>query len=253
MSPQPLTHATSWRGEDAGAAYERGRPDYPAAAVAALAEQLGLRAGTTVTDLAAGTGKLTRLLVLTGARVVAIEPAAGMRSQLRRAVPTALIAAGAAERIPLADGSLDGVTVAQALHWFRPSEAIDEFHRVLRPRGKLGVVYNDRDKRVPWVARMSDILNRYEQLAPRPKAGPGWRQAFAITDKFGPFQQFEFDHSQSLEDGAFVDRIGSMSFVILLDDASRSALMDELQALVADQDPVLMPMRTRLLITTRRP
>jgi SAM-dependent methyltransferase len=253
MPPPPLTHATSWRGEDAGAAYERGRPDYPAAAVAALAEQLDLRSGTTVTDVAAGTGKLTRLLVPTHARVVAIEPAAGMRSQLRRAVPTALIAAGEAEWLPLADRSVDALTVAQALHWFRPSEAIDEFHRVLRRGGRLGVVYNDRDTRVPWVARMSDVLNRYEQLAPRPKAGPGWRQAFATSDRFSPLEQFEFDHSQTLEDGAFADRIGSMSFVILLGDDARSALLGELQALVADQKPVVMPMRTRVLIATRRP
>jgi SAM-dependent methyltransferase len=253
MASPPLTHATSWRGEDAGAAYERGRPDYPAAATAVLSDQLGLRPGVTVADLAAGTGKLTRLLVPTGARVVAIEPAPGMLLQLHRAVPGALTTAGEAERLPLADGALDAMTVAQAMHWFRPAEAIDEFHRVLRQRAALAVVYNDRDERVAWVAQMSEILNRYERLAPRPKAGPGWRQAFATTDKFGPMQQFEFDHAQSLDDSTFTDRVDSMSFVILLDDASRAALHAELRALVADQDPIVMPMRTRVLVARRSP
>jgi SAM-dependent methyltransferase len=220
--------------------------------VSSLADRLGLRPGTNLLDLAAGTGKLTRMLVPTGARVVAVEPAPGMLAQLRTTAPGALIAAGGAEHIPLANGSVDALTVAQALHWFRPAEAIEEFHRVLRPGGQLAVVYNDRDKRVLWVARMSEILNRYEELAPRPKAGPGWRQAFTTTHRFGPFEQLDFDHSQVLAGDTFVDRIGSMSFVILLDDAARSELICELRALVTDQDPVVMPMRTRVLIAARQ-
>src|SRR2546430_9032285 len=67
--------------------YERGRPTYPAEAVAWLAAALRIAPGTTVVDLAAGTGKLTRLLVPTGATVVAVEPVPGMREQLRSAVP----------------------------------------------------------------------------------------------------------------------------------------------------------------------
>lgn len=253
MPGPPLTHATSWRGEAEGIAYERGRPDYPAAAIAALTERLQLQPGATVADLAAGTGKLTRLLVPSGARVVAIEPAPGMLSQLRAAVPTALTAAGQAERLPLAGRTLDAVTVAQAMHWFRPEAAIGEFHRVLRTGGQLAVVYNNRDKRVPWVARMTEILNRYEQLAPRPKAAVGWRHAFAATDRFSPFDQLDFDHTQTLDDGTFADRIGSMSFVILLGETARSELMAELRSLIAGQDPIVMPMRTRVLIAGRRP
>jgi ubiquinone/menaquinone biosynthesis C-methylase UbiE len=253
MPGPPLTHATSWRAEAAGIAYERGRPDYPAAAIAALTERLPLRPGTTVADLAAGTGKLTRLLIPTGAHVVAVEPASGMLSQLRAAVPTGLIAAGRAEWLPLADGTLDAVTVAQAMHWFQPEAAIGEFHRVLRAGGQLAVVYNDRDQRVPWVARMTEILNRYEQLAPRPKAAVGWSKAFAASDRFSPFEQLDFDHAQTLDDSTFADRIGSMSFVILLDETARAELMAELRALVAGQDPLVMPMRTRVLIAARRP
>jgi len=253
MAGAALTHATSWRGEEAGAAYERGRPDYPAAAIAALSAELRMRPGVTVADLAAGTGKLTRLLLPTGASVVAVEPAAGMLAQLHRAVPGALITAGEAERLPLADGALDAITVAQAMHWFKPAEAIAEFHRVLRPGGQLAVVYNHRDKTVSWVARMSEILNRYEQLAPRPRAGPGWRQALAATELFSSMRQLNFDHTQTLDDSTFADRIGSMSFVILLDEVSRAALLAELRGLVSDQDPIVMPMRTNVLIARRRP
>ena len=68
-------------------AYERGRPDYPQAAVDWLARELDLRPGVTVVDLAAGTGKLTEVIAATGARVTAVEPLAGMRHELAVAIP----------------------------------------------------------------------------------------------------------------------------------------------------------------------
>jgi cyclopropane fatty-acyl-phospholipid synthase-like methyltransferase len=67
--------------------YERARPLYPEAALSELAARCGLRPGTAVLDLGAGTGKLTRQLVAVGADVVAVEPAAGMRRRLEAEVP----------------------------------------------------------------------------------------------------------------------------------------------------------------------
>src|SRR5579859_1913516 len=111
-------------------AYERGRPAYPPAAIDWLVAELGLAPGRTVADVGAGTGKLTRALLPSGARVIAIEPVAAMRAVLERGlegVPglegvTALggITAleGTAESLPLADGEADAVVVGQAFHWF---------------------------------------------------------------------------------------------------------------------------------------
>src|SRR2546430_17627689 len=70
--------------------YERGRPTYPPEAVAWLAAALRIAPGTTVVDLAAGTGKLTRLLGPTGATGGAGQPRAGMREQPRSAGPGAV-------------------------------------------------------------------------------------------------------------------------------------------------------------------
>jgi SAM-dependent methyltransferase len=109
--------------------YERARPSYPQEAVDWVAERTGLGPGRTVVDVGAGTGKLTRLLVETGARVIAVETVAEMRAKVT--VIEALD--GTAEQIPLPDAAADLITVAQAFHWFDLDRALPEMHRVLRP------------------------------------------------------------------------------------------------------------------------
>ena len=119
--------------------YERSRPSYPAEAVAWLVEHLAIGPGRTVVDLAAGTGKLTGLLVTTGARLVAVEPVEEMHRVLRRVVPGIPVVAGTAEALPFRPSSLDAVCVAQAFHWFDADRAFAELARVLRPGGTLAV------------------------------------------------------------------------------------------------------------------
>jgi ubiquinone/menaquinone biosynthesis C-methylase UbiE len=142
----------------AAADYERARPSYPPAAIEVLRAEAGVGPGKRVCDLAAGTGKLTRLLVTTGADVVAIEPVPGMRAQLAEVLPDIDVLDGTAESIPLDDDSVDALTVAQAFHWFRFDEALTEIRRVLRPGGSLAILFNQRDERVPWVKTWNDVI-----------------------------------------------------------------------------------------------
>src|SRR4029453_6892363 len=115
--------------------YELGRAAWPAEVVEGVE-------GVVVLDLAAGTGKLTRLLVDRFPRVIAVEPLAGMRAGLERVVPAAESLAGSAEAIPLADASVDAACVAEAFHWFDPDSATAELARVLRPGGALRLLFN---------------------------------------------------------------------------------------------------------------
>jgi len=139
---------------DVADAYERGRPGYPETAVGWLVGD----EPCDVVDLGAGTGKLTRVLVALGHRVTAVEPLDEMRAQLQAAVPGVHVVSGSAEEIPLPDGSADVVTCAQSFHWFEHDVALPEIARVLRPGGRLALVWNVRDDRDPWTARLSAII-----------------------------------------------------------------------------------------------
>jgi ubiquinone/menaquinone biosynthesis C-methylase UbiE len=249
----PPSHATSWWAEEEGQRYELGRPSYPDAAIEVLVDQLGLKAGSRVADVAAGTGKLTRLLTGTGAEVVAVEPMPGMRSQLRVHAPRARVLAGRAEELPLRSASLDAVTVAQAFHWFDVAQATHELRRVLRPGGRLALVTNKRHTPEEWSKDLWRVLRRYQNLAPRPAAARHWRAMLDEGEDFGTFERFEVHNEQRFDSlQEFDARFASISFVILLGEEDRRCLLRDLHAVVAGVDPLVVPLRTEIEVATRR-
>ena len=211
--------------------YERARPEYPPDAVAWIAAQLDLRPGRTVLDIGAGTGKLTRALIPTGARVIAVEPGEQMLAQLRAAVPEAETVLAAAESIPLADGSVDGVTVGQAFHWFRHDEALPELHRVLRPGGALALIWNARDHDHPVQQSIRELI---EPFVP-PGREPHSVAALEASDLFGRIEEREFRWAQELDAEGVVARIGSVSFVAAAPEAQRAELARRLREVVAEE------------------
>jgi SAM-dependent methyltransferase len=214
-------------------AYERGRPDYPPEAIAYLQRELELRAGRTVVDLAAGSGKLTRQLVALGCEVIAVEPVDEMRAAIGAGIRTLK---GTAEAIPLPDASADAVTVAQAFHWFDGPKALAEIARVLRPGGALALVWNRRPvESSPLHAAISEIINPYRDDAPAHATG-AWRDAFAS----GELTEWTHAWSQRMDADALADRVGSTSFVAALDDAERERVLARVRALAA-AGPVDLP------------
>jgi SAM-dependent methyltransferase len=213
-------------------AYERVRPSYPADAVAWLVDNLGLGPGGIVLDLAAGTGKFTRLLVPSGATVLAVEPVEGMRQRFVAAVPGVPMVAAVAEALPIAPRSLDAVTVAQAFHWFDADRAFGEFARVLRPRGRVGLIWNARDRSSDWVNDVWSIMDRVEKHAP-------WRDHEHADDSvprpragFGPLHAETFRHEQPITPEGVVDRIASVSHVAVLPPAERLRVLDEVRGVL---------------------
>jgi len=227
-------HDVAQRGFDAGAdAYDRSRPSYPPEAVAWIVEHLVLRVGTTCADLAAGTGKLTALLAPTGAHLLAIEPVEGMWRRLQDTVPGVPVVAGTAEALPLAGGSIDAVTIAQAFHWFDADRAFDELARVVRPRGRVALIWNARDRSVDWVDTLWSIMDRVEKRAP-------WRDHDRWADSalgerrgFGPLHEATFRHEQMLDVAGVVERFASVSHVAVLPDGDRQHVLDEVREVLA--------------------
>ncbi len=248
----PATHPTAAAGFGRAAnAYERGRPGYPPDAVDHIAAALGLGPGTAVLDLAAGTGKLTRMLAATGAAVIAVEPVDAMRAILAETVPGADVRAGTAEAIPAADASIDAVTVAQAFHWFDASGALAEIHRVLRPGGGLALVWNSFDTSVGWVAALQALVRPHRGGEPY-YGRTDWPRTIAATGLFGPVSERTFGLVQELDTAGLLDRIGSTSYIATLAEPDRGRLFAEIRALVAGlPQPLRLPYRTDTFVTRR--
>jgi SAM-dependent methyltransferase len=233
-------HPAAAAGFARGAAdYEGGRPGYPREAVEWLAERLGLGVGRTVVDLAAGTGKLTRLLALTGGRVIAVEPLAEMRALIG---PPAEPLDGTAEAIPLPDGSADAVTVAQAFHWFDAASAIAEIRRILRPAGSLALIWNDRGDEDPLNRSIRELIEPYRAGTPTHRGRP-WQGAFEQSDAFGPPEGRSFDNPQRVEADALAERIASISFISALPASERERVLAAIRELAGD-GPVTVRQRT---------
>jgi SAM-dependent methyltransferase len=229
----------------AAEAYDRGRPGYPPEAIALLADALELGSGVRVADVGAGTGKLTALLAPTGAELTAVEPIAAMRERLL--IPSVRVLEGTAEQLPLEDDSVDAIAAGQAFHWFDGPAALAEFARVLRPGGRLGLIWNARDERVGWVAQLSALIDPYQGDAPR-HARREWLDAFDDQPWFAPPAMRSVTHDHRLPVAAMIDRFGSISFIAALDEAERRDVLRRVETVLLhvadDERTVTMPYRT---------
>jgi SAM-dependent methyltransferase len=245
-------HPSARAFDTAAELYDRVRPGYPPPALDWFTRVLELGPGRTVVDLAAGTGKLTVALLGTGARVMAVEPSEGMRAVLRKAAPAAEALPGTAEHIPLEDASADAVLVAQAFHWFDHEVAIPEIHRVLRPGGGLGLVWNRRVLNHPAHAALERAISPWGTDTPRHRDRP-WVDAIRGTPLFEPLAEEELPNDQELPAGGLVQRASSISYMAALpEDTRRDALADLERFEAAAPKPIVLPHVCELFAFRRR-
>jgi len=217
--------------------YEAARPSYPDVAVDWIAQATGIAPERSVVDLAAGTGKFTRLLERFHADLLAVEPVAGMRAALRSAAGRVPIVAGTAEAIPLRGASVDVVTIAQAWHWFDHERASAELARVVRPGGAVAFVWNARDRSSAWVDAIWGIMDRVEKRAPW-RDHENWRDSATPMRGFEPYETAQFRHEQPLAPDAVVRRVASVSHVAVLPEAERQTVLDEVREVLATHPDV---------------
>ncbi|MFE7223656.1 class I SAM-dependent methyltransferase [Nocardioides sp. NPDC057577] len=191
--------------------YDRGRPSYPVDAVKWLVGE----EPCSVLELGAGTGKLTEVLVGLGHDVFATDPDDAMLDILSEKLPDVRATSGTAEQIPIGDSLYDVVVVGQAFHWFDHAKALAEIGRVLRTDGRLAVVQNERDERIPWVRKLGKLIGKQPG-----RTDEGGFDPTSILDDSGLFSAVEaqaFRHWQVVDRHSIQDLVQSRSNVATLE------------------------------------
>jgi SAM-dependent methyltransferase len=203
------------------ASYDRGRPDYPADAVAWLVGDQPC----SVLELGAGTGKLTEALVAAGHDVFATDPDEKMLDVLSAKLPEVRATVGTAEQIPAPDASADVIIAGQAFHWFDYERAMPEIARVLRPGGRIALVWNDRDDRIPWVRRLGGLMGKLASQERRPAD-----EVITASGMFSATETQTFKHWQVIDRETVQDLVLTRSYVIGLSEEQRIAKRAEVLA-----------------------
>lgn len=211
--------------------YSQGRPDYPDELSIWLRNTLGINGQSSVVDLGAGTGKFTRLLTPLTTHLTAVEPVEPMRQEFAKRFPDTPIVHGTAESLPLEDATADALVCAQAFHWFANDAAVAEIHRVLKPGGRLGLIWNVRDESVDWVAEITRIITPYEGDTPRFHTGD-WRLPFDGRYFAQPeLTCLNYAHSGNAET-VIMNRFLSVSFIAALPQADKALVTEQLHELI---------------------
>jgi SAM-dependent methyltransferase len=219
--------------------YDRLRPGPPPAALDWL---LPARPDVVV-DLAAGTGLLTRALAGRAKRVIAVEPDERMRAVLAARSPGVEVLAGRGEAIPLPDASVDAVLISSAWHWMDPGRAVPEIARVLRDRGRFGVIWTGRDPATPWL-RVDEWFRGLDQ---DPQTGNGADGAglrrggrhVVLPDPsvFDDLETATLRFSRRMTAPDLVDWLGTYSRIIIASDQVKTTGRARATAALADLFP----------------
>jgi SAM-dependent methyltransferase len=243
-------HPLAARFADVAGAYERGRPEYAPAVVGAIAAELRIPAGGPVLDLAAGTGKLTRALLAIGLDVVAVEPQASLREVLAQSVGGERVREGLAEAIPLPDGAVAAVTVADGFHWFDHALALAEIRRVLRSSGGLAVLTTVPDwGEASWAHELGTLVMSLRPEHPH-FDGPPWQDAVRAAGGWSAPREVRVTTRQPASPERVVDHIASISWFAAMPEGQREEVLARVEELVsAGETPAELPVHVVIGLT----
>lgn len=230
-SQRDRTNAIS--GFSDGSRYQAARPNYPKAAVQYMVEVLGVAGARRVVDVAAGTGLFTRELVPFARELIAVEPSRGMRLEFTRQELGVEVLEGTAESLPFDDHTIDVITAAQAFHWFDFEKAPAEFARVLTRTGHLGLIWNERDESVEWVAALTHAM---QWDVKRPFDATTDYAQLLVDAGFRDVARRDFRHTQLVDREKLNQRVLSTSYIAVMDAKSQQQILDEVADVVRDFD-----------------
>jgi SAM-dependent methyltransferase len=212
-------------------AYVKFRPGYPVELVQTLLQKTSPR---TVADIGSGTGIFTRLLLDQGLKVFAVEPNTSMRhaaENLFSEDPLFYSLDAPAEHTGLTDNSVDLITAAQAFHWFNNAATKAEFRRILKPNGKLALIWNKRKISQPFQHAYDAVLRAYV-----PEYGEVNHMNLSEADiaeffENGNMEVLHFDNCQQLTFSGLLGRLKSSSYCPTEASPQYPSLVAELAAL----------------------
>ena len=222
------------RFSDRVADYVRYRPDYPVSLLEYLINTYGFHPQQVVSDIGMGTGLLTQLLLKHGNQVYGVEPNADMRAAAEgylQTYPNFESIDGQAEATTLETASMDWIFAGQAFHWFERQATRREFSRILKPDGRIALIWNQRLMSDPFQSAYEQFLATYapdyalvQQRRPR---------TAALAEFFAPatMETASFDHHQVFDFDGLKGRLLSCSYAPTQESANFTEMMEQLRSL----------------------
>jgi SAM-dependent methyltransferase len=253
MLPNRAADRFSNRAEE----YDKYRPNYPEELFAALERHQALSPESVVVDIGSGTGILSRQIQARCAYLYAIEPNREMRKaslEHLRDFDHVVVLEGRAENTGLRQDSVDLIVAAQAFHWFDTFWTYEEWGRILRPHGRVALVWNER------ATGIDEFHQAYEQLLL--DYGTDYRAVDHRRYNLSAIQQFlepetlvaeRFDHAQELDFAALKGRLLSSSYVPREEASNFEAMIQELSRIFEEYSTdgtVTMRYETKLYLGT---
>ena len=244
LPPRRAVHSVASTGfTNQAQVYEKTRPSYPPTALAHVLQLVccnGPNATPRVLDLAAGGGKFTRLLASQpGLLVSAVEPVAAMRAVFHAVLPSVPCVEGTAASIPFDADTFDAVTIAQAFHWMDQIEALRDIRRVLKPGAPLVLLWNMESRRLPWVAELRDVYEKYDLNIPQYRHGH-WKKVFASAEGQrlfpGALSTTFFDQNMVVTKTQAWERVLSKSYISSLPPAEQAIVKAKVQEVLDKHD-----------------
>jgi len=215
--------------------YLKYRPSYPIEAIDHLYDVVGLDVNSNIADIGSGTGIISKLLLERGSYVIAVEPNQAMREaaeQKLKSSPQFVSIAGSAESTGLPDQSVDFIVCAQAFHWFDRSAAQIEFRRILRPGGRVILIWNSRITHgTPFREEYNQLLHTYGTDYQKVNHKNISQTMLLSFFKEGSMHKMQFRMSQEFDFEGLKGRLLSSSYSPAPGHANYDPMMSELRNL----------------------
>ena len=209
--------------------YAKYRPSYPVEAIATILQGIKSSSQLVAADIGAGTGIGSRMLANCGVKVIAIEPNSEM---IQAAEPHTQVKfeEATAQVTQLPDASVDLVTSFQAFHWFNPLPTLREFHRILKPFGRLALIWSMWEREDAFTRKLCELEM---QTSSPPSEHVKWDLKVGAPVKnpyFSDFQTYQFDYQQQLDKEGLIGLVQSQGFIPLTETKNQQ-LIQQLEKL----------------------